>query len=222
MSNKVKAITHRPFLVVLSSPSGAGKTTICRTVLRRDPNLGYSVSATTRPKRPGEVSGKDYFFYCPEEFAKRKNRGEFIETAFVYGNYYGTPKREVKRILRQGKDVLLDLDIQGMRSIKRLFPDAVTIFITPTNLIELKKRLTHRKESKSEIKKRTGYLKAELAAIPEFDYLVPNDDLKTAVARVLAIIQAERQKTSRLRQISHLFTKRLCPFKSEENDQSRR
>uniref|UniRef100_A0A7C6A9L8 Guanylate kinase n=1 Tax=candidate division WOR-3 bacterium TaxID=2052148 RepID=A0A7C6A9L8_UNCW3 len=188
---------HSPFLIVLSSPSGAGKTTICREVVKRDKNVGYSVSATTRPKRLGEVDGRDYFFYTLSEFNKKKNKGEFIETAKVYGNFYGTPKSEVRRILGEGKDVIMDLDIQGMKSIKRIFPDSVSIFITPSNRRELKTRLAMRNEAKTEILRRTNYQKKELAAMPKFDYFVANDDLKTAVSDILTIIRAERLKTHR-------------------------
>lgn len=189
---------HRPFLIVLSSPSGAGKTTICRKVVKSDANIGYSVSATTRPKRNGEINGRDYFFYSTKEFLRKKASGAFIETAKVYGYYYGTPLSEIKRITRQGKDVILDLDIQGMKSIKRLFRDSVSIFILPPNLTELQNRLITRNEEKTEILRRKRYLKSELAAIPKFDYLVTNDELKTAVADVLAIIRAERLRTHRL------------------------
>jgi len=201
MSNKQNQ--HTPFLVVLSSPSGAGKTTICHQVVRRDRNVGYSISATTRPKRPGEVHGHDYFFYNPKDFERRKARGEFFETARVYDNLYGTPVSEIKRILGKSKDAIMDLDIQGMKSIKRLFPDSVSIFITPSKLTELQKRLTGRNEKKTEISKRANYLKAELSAIPKFDYLVYNDDLKTAVSNVLAVIKAERLKPQRLDKINY-------------------
>jgi guanylate kinase len=196
MSNKPNR--HHPFLIVLSSPSGAGKTTICHQVVRHDRNVGYSISATTRPKRPDEVHGRDYFFYSRTNFEKRKTRGEFIETAQVYNNFYGTPVSEIKRILGKGKDAIMDLDIQGMKSIKRLFPNSISIFITPSNLTELKKRLIGREEKTPEILKRSNYLKVELAAIPKFDYWVQNNDLKIAVANVLAIIKAERLKTKRI------------------------
>jgi len=196
MSNKPNR--HTPFLIVLSSPSGAGKTSICHQVVKNDRNVGYSISATTRPKRPDEVHGRDYFFYSRINFEKKKARGEFVETAQVYNNFYGTPVNEIKRILGRCKDAIMDLDIQGMKSIKQLFPDSISIFITPSNLAELKKRLIGREEKTTEIFKRSNYLKTELAAKPKFDYWVHNDDLKTAVANVLAIIKAERLKTKRI------------------------
>ncbi len=194
-SNKFK---HKPFLIILSSPSGGGKTSICREVVRRDRNIGFSISATTRPKRTGEKHGQDYFFYSFKNFAVKKAQGKFIETAKVYEHFYGTLKSEIKKIFSLGKDVILDVDIQGMKSIKRNYPDAVAIFITPSNLTELQKRLFKRNESKAEIKKRANYLKAELSAMPRFNYLVYNDNLKTAVSDVSAIIKAERLKTERI------------------------
>lgn len=196
MSNKSNR--HQPFLIVLSSPSGAGKTTICHQVVRRDKNIGYSISATTRPKRPGEINGRDYFFFQPEEFARKRNSGEFIETAKVYGFFYGTPVSQVKRIMSKGKDVIMDLDIQGMKLIKHCFSNSVAIFIIPSDPTDLLNRLAKRKEPKTEISKRSYYLNTELSAVPKFDYLVYNDDLKTAVADVLTIIRAERLKTQRI------------------------
>lgn len=196
MSNKPNR--HKPFLIILSSPSGAGKTTICKKLIRHDKSIGYSISATTRPKRAEEKQGQDYFFYSPKLFASKKARGEFLETAKVYEHLYGTPISQVKKILGRAKDVIMDVDIQGMKSIKRLFPDSVAIFITPSNLVELQKRLTKRNEPKTEIAKRANYLRAELSAIPRFDYIVHNDNLMTAVSNVLAIIKAERLKTHRI------------------------
>ena len=207
MSNRQKN-KHTPFLIVLSSPSGAGKTTICHEVAQKDRNIGYSISATTRPKRPDEINGRDYFFFNRKEFERKRNQGEFVETAKVYGYYYGTPVKEIKRILGKGKDVIMDLDTHGMKSIKRLFPNSVAIFITTSNLTELQNRLSRRAEEKTEISRRANYLKAELAAMPKFDYLVRNDDLKVAVDNVLAIIQAERLNTKRLTKFSLKFKSR--------------
>ena len=207
MSNRQKN-KHTPFLIVLSSPSGAGKTTICHEVAQKDRNIGYSISATTRPKRPDEINGRDYFFFNRKEFERKRKQGEFVETAKVYGYYYGTPVKEIKRILGKGKDVIMDLDTHGMKSIKRLFPNSVAIFITTSNLTELQNRLSRRAEEKTEISRRANYLKAELAAMPKFDYLVRNDDLKVAVDNVLAIIQAERLNTKRLTKFSLKFKSR--------------
>ncbi|MEO0071336.1 MAG: guanylate kinase [candidate division WOR-3 bacterium] len=189
---------HKPFMVVLSSPSGAGKTTICREVVRQDKKIFYSVSATTRAPREGERKGRSYIFLSEEEFLDRAGRGEFLEFARVYGHLYGTPKSPVFEAFREGKDVLADLDIQGMRVVKRVLPGTVSIFILPPNVLELNRRIARRRsEAPEEIKCRRLAFKEETRAIPEFDYLVINDKLNQAVRDVLAIINAERHRTSR-------------------------
>jgi guanylate kinase len=192
--------SHHPFLVVLSSPSGAGKTSICRGVVRRDPGVAYSVSATTRPRRKGEVHGRSYFFHTERDFMARARRNGMLEHARVYGHRYGTPRPAVRARFRQGRDVIADLDIQGMRSCKRAQPGTVGIFVTAPSRAELARRLRGRGTDSAEvIARREAELRDELAAIPEFDYLVVNDRLDAAVDRVLAIIRAERMSTARLR-----------------------
>lgn len=189
---------HQPFLVVLSSPSGAGKTTICRAVVRRDPNIFYSVSATTRQPRRGERNGKSYRFLSEEGFLSLLKNHQLLEYAEVYGSYYGTPKMPVLKAFSQGRDVIADLDIKGMRSCKKLFPDLVSIFIMPPSMKELVRRLQRRRtEDANNFRRRRDALKDELASIPEFDYLIINDKLERAVRDVLAIIRAERLRTSR-------------------------
>ncbi|MGB9742309.1 MAG: guanylate kinase [candidate division WOR-3 bacterium] len=189
---------HRPFLVVLSSPSGAGKTTICRNVVRRDKNIVYSVSATTRPPRKNEVNRKSYIFLSESRFRRLITAGRFLEYAEVYGYLYGTPKAPVLKAFRTGCDVIADLDIQGMRSCKKALPGTVSIFILPPSITELQHRLTRRgTETEAELQRRQEALKEELARIPEFDYLVINDNLEQAVRDVLKIIHAERLRTSR-------------------------
>jgi len=190
--------SHRPFLVVLSSPSGAGKTSICRGVVRRDPGVAYSVSATTRPRRHNEVDGRDYFFLTGRDFRRRLSRSGFLEHAEVYDAVYGTPRAAVLGHFREGRDVIADLDIQGMRSCRRALPDCVTVFVTAPDRGELKRRLHGRgTDSARVIARRQAELEAELRSIPEFDYLVVNDRLRDAVDTVLAIIRAERRRTSR-------------------------
>ncbi|OYD17032.1 guanylate kinase [candidate division WOR-3 bacterium JGI_Cruoil_03_51_56] len=190
---------HRPFLIVVSSPSGAGKTSLCREVVRQDKNIVYSVSATTRHPRKGEVHGRHYFFWTEREFKARLARGGFLEHAIVYGHFYGTPKTPLLGQLRKGKDVLADLDIQGMRSCRKALPDSVAIFITTQSQKELMRRLHSRgTDSAREINRRQSELKSELAAIPEFDYIVVNDRLKDTARRILSIIRAERLRTYRL------------------------
>jgi len=190
---------HSPFLVVLSSPSGAGKTSICRAVEHRDPNIAYSVSATTRPKRKGEVHGRSYFFYSEKRFQQLSDRGGLLESAGVYDHRYGTPKTPVISHFREGRDVIADLDIQGMRSCRRTLPGTVSVFITAPDLDELDRRLHSRgTDSVEEVLRREADRQKELAAIPEFDYLVVNDKLEQAVDDVMAIIRAERFRTSRM------------------------
>jgi len=191
--------SHRPFLVVLSSPSGAGKTSICHRVAKQDSKVAYSVSATTRPKRKGETHGRSYFFYSPARFAELRRRGELLEDARVYDHSYGTPRAAVLAQFRRGRDVIADLDIQGMRSCKRALPGTIGIFVTAPSRNELARRLRDRGTDAPEvIARREAELDAELAAVPDFDYLVVNDRLPNAVRDVMAIIRAERLRTSRM------------------------
>jgi guanylate kinase len=196
MSNRRR---HSPFLVVLSSPSGAGKTTICRAVAQRDANIAYSVSATTRPKRKGEVDGRSYYFYSEKQFDQLAAKGGLLESAVVYDHRYGTPKAPVLSHFRSGRDVIADTDVQGMRSCRRALPDSISVFITAPNLGELGRRLHGRgTDSAEEVRRREADRERELAAIPEFDYLVVNDRLQQAVDDVMAIVRAERLRTSRM------------------------
>ena len=196
---RTPSLRHSPFLVVLSSPSGAGKTSICRGVERRDPNVAYSVSATSRPKREGEVNGRSYFFYSEKQFQQLNENHGLLESADVYDHRYGTPRAPVLRHFRQGRDVIADLDIQGMRSCRKALPGTVGVFVTAPNSNELARRLRDRgTDSPEAVARREADREAELAAIPEFDYLVVNDRLNQAVDDVMAIIRAERLRTSRM------------------------
>jgi guanylate kinase len=186
-------------LVVLSSPSGAGKTTICRALEHRDRSIAYSVSATTRPKRNGEAHGRSYFFYSEKQFQQLDDKGGLIESAGVYDHRYGTPKTPVLRHFREGRDVIADLDVQGMRSCRKALPGTVSVFITAPDLTELDRRLHSRGTDSAEaVRRREADRDKELAAIPEFDYLVVNDRLDQAVDDVMAIVRAERLRTSRM------------------------
>jgi guanylate kinase len=190
---------HQPFLIVVSSPSGAGKTSVCRAVQKRVLNLAYSVSATTRPRRRGETHGRSYFFYSEQEFGRKIEKGELLEHARVYDHFYGTPRAPVLRQFRKGRDVIADLDIQGMRSCKKSLPGTVGVFLTAPSREELARRLRGRDTDAPEgVARRQAELAAELAAIPEFDYLVVNDRLERAVEDVMAILRAERLRTSRM------------------------
>lgn len=192
-----KAIADKGILLVISGPSGVGKNSVLNRVMELSPCV-YSISATTRTPRPGEVDGKDYFFYSKDEFQKKITENMFLEWACVYGDYYGTPAALVKDTLSKGEDVVLDLDIQGARQVRAAMSDAVLVFLYPPSLQELCSRLQHRGTEKTDVrKKRLDYVKDELAAINEYDYLVVNDDLNKAVEQIMHIWQAEKLRVSR-------------------------
>lgn len=191
---------HQPFLIVLSSPSGAGKTTICRRIAERDPLVAYSVSATTRPRRLGEVHGRSYFFHSDADFRRLLASGGLLEHATVYDHLYGTPRTAVLKHFAAGRDVIADLDINGMRSCKQALPGTVGIFILAPSRAEIARRLRRRgTDSPEVIARREAELEAELAAIPDFDYTVVNDRLDNAVRDVMAIVRAERLRTARMK-----------------------
>jgi len=183
---------------VVSAPSGVGKTTVCRLVAARDHHLYYSVSATTRPRRRGERNQHDYHFLSEDEFRREIQAGVFLEYAQVFGYFYGTPKRHFERALAAGSDVIMDVDLNGSRAIKRLYPECVTIFLAPPSPKTLPARLRKRgTDSRSEIAKRLAQAQAELAAMNEFSYSVINRKLEVTVEHIRAIITAERLKTGR-------------------------
>jgi len=180
-------------LIVLSGPSGVGKGTICRELLKRCPELTYSISATTRKKRPGEIHGREYFFYSVDEFLQLARQGAFLEWARVFDNYYGTPREFVERITSEGKDCILEIDIQGALQVKREKPEGIFIFIAPPSKEELVRRITGRgTEDQAEIERRISQADGEMACLEEYDYLVINDEVPLAVARIQCIITAER------------------------------
>ena len=191
---------HRPFLVVISAPSGTGKTTICRLTLKLDEKLAYSISATTRKMREGEKNGYDYYFVDKDTFSKWIEEGKLVEWSTIYGEYYGTPIEPIKTYLDQGRDVLLDLDKNGKDSLERLFPgNVVSIFLIPPGIEELKKRLiTRGVESEEKLKVRLKTMKEELGWAIDYDYWVLNDEKELARDRVYSIIRAERMKRKRL------------------------
>ena len=189
------SLEPQPLLVVLSGPSGAGKD----AVLKRMKELGYPfhfvVTVTTRPKRPGEVDGVDYYFISEEEFAQMLARGELLEHAVVYGQHKGIPKRQVREALASGKDVILRIDVQGAATIRKLVPEAVLIFLTASSEKELLRRLKRRKtETPEELERRIATVREEMKRLPEFDYVVVNRDgaLDEAVKTIAAIITAEK------------------------------
>lgn len=192
-------IERRGFMLVLSSPSGAGKTTIARRLLERDPNLMLSVSATTRPRRPGEVDGRDYFFVTPGEFEAMVREGQFLEHAQVFGQRYGTPHAPVAEALTAGKDVLFDIDWQGTQQVaEKARDDLVSVFILPPSTSELERRLYARARDPEEVvKTRMARASDEMSHWREYDYVIVNQDFDDSVRRVEAIVLAERQRRDR-------------------------
>jgi len=191
---------RRGLALVLSSPSGAGKTSIARGLLDAEPELEMSVSVTTRPKRPGEVDGKDYHFIDSATFAKLVEDGELLEHATVFGNSYGTPREPVEQALASGHDVLFDIDWQGTQALSGEIPrDLVRVFILPPSGPELKRRLTQRAADSAEvIAGRMAKAAAEMSHYPEYDYVVVNRDLGKSIERVRTILAAERQRRDRI------------------------
>lgn len=185
---------------VISGPSGAGKTTILKRILKSVENLTFSVSYTTRPKRPNEVEGVDYFFIDEDKFKTLIKKGEFIEWALVHGYYYGTSKKFIEEKLSRGFDIILDIDVQGALNIMQKYSNAVFVFLAPPSFESLKERLRKRKtESEKDFLKRVEDAKWELSKIPLFDYLVINDSVEEAVKNIESIIRAERLKIERLK-----------------------
>jgi guanylate kinase len=180
---------------VLSAPSGTGKTTLSKALLKSMPELEYSISATTRPMRPGEVNGKDYYFYDEEDFLKKKATGEFLESANVYGYWYGTPKSRVEKVLASRHDILIDVDVQGASAFRKKMLDAVYIFLVPPSLQELKKRLQNRKtEDEMTLNRRLFKARDEMRQYFLYDYIVINDNFDEALQRLQSIVLAEKSR----------------------------
>jgi guanylate kinase len=188
-----------PFPLILSAPSGGGKTTIARRLLERRPDVGYSISCTTRRLRAGEVAGRDYFFLTPEEFRARRERAEFAESAEVHGHWYGTLRSEIERVLADGKHVIMDIDVQGAAQLRHAFPQAVLVFVLPPSADVLLKRLRERKtEDRASLARRVMNALEELRHAEDYQYVIVNDDLERAVARVSAVIDAEMSRRERV------------------------
>lgn len=180
---------------IVSAPSGAGKRTVLRQVMENDPNLEYSVSATTRPPRAGEIEGQDYYFLPRSEFIRRIENGEFAEWAEVHGNLYGTLQSELDRRLASGKDVILELDVQGMRNLTAVRDDAVTVFIMAPSMEALEERLrTRGANSDDDLALRLRNALAEIDAKDSFDHVIVNDNLEDAVAALEGVIRARRSR----------------------------
>lgn len=191
-----------PLPVILSSPSGGGKTAIAKGLLERRHDVGYSVSCTTRQPRAGEVDGREYYFYSVGEFLAARDRGEFAEWAEVHGRLYGTLKREMERVMNSGRHVLMDIDVQGAAQLRMVYPEAIGIFVLPPSASVLVGRLTARKtENAGSLLTRLTSALAELRAVEGYDYVVVNDDLARAVETVSGIIDAESAKRHRVRDL---------------------
>ncbi len=193
------SIPRRGLMLVLSSPSGAGKSTIARALLAEHTDLMMSVSATTRPMRPGETEGKDYYFVSPERFEEMAETGEMLEHATVFGNRYGSPRAPVEEALASGKDVLFDVDWQGTQQLSQSAgDDLVSVFILPPSIDELERRLYSRAQDSEEVVKgRMAKATSEMSHWAEYDYIIVNEDIDQSVSEAKAILMAERLKRNR-------------------------
>jgi len=190
-------IKSKNFCIVLSSPSGAGKTSLSKKLINLDKNISLSISCTTRPKRKGEINKKDYIFTNDEEFKKKIKNHSFLEHALVFGYNYGTLKESVEKLFNKKKDVLFDIDWQGFQQLKQSGLNVVGIFILPPNKKELKNRLKNRdRDTSDEMKKRMSLAKDEISHFPEYDYVVINKDIDQCASQILNIIKSERLKKS--------------------------
>lgn len=207
-----KTVKPQGVLLVVSGPSGAGKGTICQLLRDKLPDLGYSVSVTTRQPRVGEVDGVNYFFKTVEQVKEMIAADELLEYAEVYGNYYGTPRQYVMDLLNAGKDVLLEIDIQGALQIKQRFPEGVFVFIVPPSLDELSARIYKRgTDSEDVIKRRMASAASELTYAAEYDYIIVNDIVEKAANKILTIMDAERYRVAR----TYFIIDKIC--KSKKN-----
>jgi guanylate kinase len=187
-----------PFLLVLSAPSGGGKTTVCEKLLKRLPWLKRCITATTRKPRPGEKHGKDYWFLSEAEFQRRIANGGFFEYAQVHGNYYGTPRKEVEAALRKGQSLALVIDVQGGAAVKGQRPDSVLVFLVPPSMGELKRRLFKRASDAADVvRRRLREAARECAAGLNYDYLIVNDDLAETVVQVEQVCLAARHRLAK-------------------------
>ena len=188
----------RGLLIVISGASGTGKGTVCKKLLNDLPEVSYSVSATTRTPRPGEVDGKEYYFLKVDEFKAWIAEEKFLEYAEVYGNFYGTPLNKIEERLNRGEDILLEIDVQGALNVKKKCPDGIYIFLLPPSLDELKRRIEGRgTENPESLSRRLKNAVAEIKIGLQYDYVVVNDTIDNAAAQIKSILAAERLKVAR-------------------------
>jgi guanylate kinase len=192
------AIERRGVLFVVSAPSGAGKTTLCKELVTSVTGVHPSISCTTRTPRPGEVHGQDYYFVDEQVFQAMAERNDFAESARVYGHFYGTPRQALMDMLEKGLDVLLEIDTQGAMQIKKKFSDGVYIYILPPSIDALRARLIQRGDAPEEIQRRMQKARQEILNYREYDYIVRNEDLKQASQELQAIVHAERTRMKRV------------------------
>ena len=201
-------IKSKNFCIVLSSPSGAGKTSISKKILQKDKKISLSISCTTRPKRKGEINKKDYIFIPEEVFKKKIEIDDFLEYASVFGYRYGTLRQTVNNLFNKKKDVLFDIDWQGYQQLKQSGMEVVGIFILPPNKKELIRRLKNRgRDTAEEMKKRMSLAQDEISHFPEYDYVVVNDDLDVCISKIQNILLAERLKKSRQKNLTEFVSK---------------
>jgi guanylate kinase len=202
-------VKRKYFPVILSAPSGGGKSSIKNLLIKRDRRFVFSITATTREKRKNEIEGKDYYFKNKEEFVKLIKNGFFIEWAKVHNNYYGTPKKSILSILDSGKIPIMTIDVKGAYQVKRIFKDAVSIFILPPSLKVMISRLEKRGEDKENIEIRLNTARKELKYSYNFDYIVINDDIEEAVKEIISIVNSENRRVNRNLDILKKFEREL-------------
>jgi guanylate kinase len=217
MKTKGIAARRKGIILILSAPSGTGKTTLIKRLLAIFPDIRLSVSYTTREPRSGEIPGRDYHFIAEELFNRMKTRGDFAEWAKVHGGFYGTLRRSLEKNVENGKEVLLDIDVQGSKKIKRLYRDAVSVFLLPPTWKELEKRLASRGTDRREVvRQRLENAQRELREITHYDYFIVNQEIQEAVNSLRSIVLAERLRVRRVQRWLNAPLHRLIPLEVKE------